>query len=271
MQSTCTVSLVKPTDNPCSLASTPNYKSVSGSNNLLASQASPKFTSASNDQAMPSSTTKHVVVDSSESIDTFGRSDSSNSDTEDETGGVAVTVLGIKERGVSGTPISSSHSINTRWTVLGLELYSIPIVRLVDVFQNSGDEGDLFASKCRDPERIIRSKDIVYEMREQHGIHLLFNKAYRSNEHALNQMARTRGVLLVAVCKDENGMIYSLEFGFANSECIESRTWFLKKLRKLIQYPDHVMLVSDRHNGIFNAIEAIFPDASHGICAYHLA
>ncbi|KAK1551951.1 hypothetical protein Q3G72_007874 [Acer saccharum] len=31
------------------------------------------------------------------------------------------------------------------------------------------------------------------------------------------------------------------------------------------------MLVSDRHNGIFNAIEAIFPDAAHGICVYHLA
>ncbi|KAK3182840.1 hypothetical protein Dsin_030126 [Dipteronia sinensis] len=31
------------------------------------------------------------------------------------------------------------------------------------------------------------------------------------------------------------------------------------------------MLVSDRHNGIFNAVEVIFPDAAHGICAYHLA
>ena len=31
------------------------------------------------------------------------------------------------------------------------------------------------------------------------------------------------------------------------------------------------MLISDRHNGIFNAVETIFPDAAHGICAYHLA
>ncbi|KAK3224394.1 hypothetical protein Dsin_011419 [Dipteronia sinensis] len=66
-------------------------------------------------------------------------------------------------------------------------------------------------------------------------------------------------------------MIYPLAFGFANSECTESWTWFLKKLRKVIQYLDRVMLVSDRHNGIFNAMEAIFPDAAHGICAYHLA
>ncbi|KAK3222040.1 hypothetical protein Dsin_009065 [Dipteronia sinensis] len=27
----------------------------------------------------------------------------------------------------------------------------------------------------------------------------------------------------------------------------------------------------DQHNCIFNAMEAIFPDATHGICAYHLA
>ncbi|KAK1565549.1 hypothetical protein Q3G72_029358 [Acer saccharum] len=31
------------------------------------------------------------------------------------------------------------------------------------------------------------------------------------------------------------------------------------------------MLVSNRHNGIFNAMEAIFPDVAHGICVYHLA
>ncbi|KAK3221337.1 hypothetical protein Dsin_008362 [Dipteronia sinensis] len=200
------------------------------------------------------------------------------------------------------------------------------------------DDGDLLASKFGCPGHRIRPKDIVSDMREQHGIHLSYNKAYRSKEHALNQVfgdpwesfqrlpvyfyvleqsnpgtvtkfrtdsknrfkygcmvigasieefnsvirpvicidathlkARTMGVLLVAVCKDENEMIYPLAFGFANTECTESWTWFLKKLRKLIQYPDRVMLVPDRHNGIFNAMEAIFPDAAHGICAYHLA
>ncbi|KAK2652751.1 hypothetical protein Ddye_012607 [Dipteronia dyeriana] len=83
--------------------------------------------------------------------------------------------------------------------------------------------------------------------------------------------ARTRGVLLVAVCNDGNKMIYPLAFGFANPECTESWTWFLKKLYKLIQYPDCVLLVSDQHNGIFSVMEVIFLDAAHGICAYHLA
>ncbi|KAK3182839.1 hypothetical protein Dsin_030125 [Dipteronia sinensis] len=48
--------------------------------------------------------------------------------------------------------------------------------------------GDLFASKFGDPGRCICPKDIVSEMREQHDIHLLYNKAYRSKEHALNQV-----------------------------------------------------------------------------------
>ncbi|KAK2658305.1 hypothetical protein Ddye_004838 [Dipteronia dyeriana] len=88
---------------------------------------------------------------------------------------------------------------------------------------------------------------------------------------ATHLKAKTRGVLLVAVCKDGNEMIYPLAFGFTNSECTESWTWFLKKLYKLIQYSDRVLLVLDQYNGIFNAMEAIFSDAAHGICAYHLS
>ena len=48
--------------------------------------------------------------------------------------------------------------------------------------------GDLYESKYHDPGHIIRPKDIIYEMREQHGINLSYNKAYRSKEHALNQV-----------------------------------------------------------------------------------
>ncbi|KAK3183210.1 hypothetical protein Dsin_030496 [Dipteronia sinensis] len=106
-----------------------------------------------------------VVVDDNDS--------SESSDTEyesgDDDGGQGAIEDGTEERGVSGTPNSSSPSMNTRWTVSGLELCSIKVVRSVDVFEKPADQ------------------------------------------------------------------------------------------------------VSDRHNGIFNAMEAIFPDAAHGICAYHLA
>ncbi|KAK0604690.1 hypothetical protein LWI29_018281 [Acer saccharum] len=66
-------------------------------------------------------------------------------------------------------------------------------------------------------------------------------------------------------------MIYPLAFGFAHSKCTESWTWFLKQLQNVIQYPERVMFVSDRHAGIFAGMEAIFHDAAHGVCAYHLS
>ncbi|KAK0606025.1 hypothetical protein LWI29_033312 [Acer saccharum] len=66
-------------------------------------------------------------------------------------------------------------------------------------------------------------------------------------------------------------MIYPLAFGFAHSECTESWTWFLKQLRNVIRYPERVMFVSDQHAGIFAGMEAIFHDAAHGVCAYHLS
>ncbi|KAK3226064.1 hypothetical protein Dsin_005926 [Dipteronia sinensis] len=88
---------------------------------------------------------------------------------------------------------------------------------------------------------------------------------------ATHLKAKTKGVLLVAMCKDGNEMIYPLAFGFAHSECTESWTWFLKQLRTVIRYPECVMLVSDRHAGIFSGMDAIFPDAAHGVCAYHLS
>ncbi|KAK3198756.1 hypothetical protein Dsin_022171 [Dipteronia sinensis] len=79
------------------------------------------------------------------------------------------------------------------------------------------------------------------------------------------------GVLLVVVCRDGNEMAYPLAFGFVNSECTESCTWFLKRLREVIMYPERVLIVSDRHAGIFASMEVSFPDSAHRVCAYHLS
>ncbi|KAK0604755.1 hypothetical protein LWI29_019109 [Acer saccharum] len=88
---------------------------------------------------------------------------------------------------------------------------------------------------------------------------------------ATHLKSKTRGVLLVAVCKDGNEMIYPLSFGFANSECSKSWTWFLKQLHDVILHPELVLIVSDRHTGISNGMRAIFPNSAHVVCAYHLA
>ncbi|KAK0586503.1 hypothetical protein LWI29_008120 [Acer saccharum] len=66
-------------------------------------------------------------------------------------------------------------------------------------------------------------------------------------------------------------MIYPLAFGFANSECSKSWTWFLKQLHDVILHPELVLIVSDRHTGISNGMRAIFPNSAHVLCAYHFA
>ncbi|KAK2655861.1 hypothetical protein Ddye_008913 [Dipteronia dyeriana] len=81
---------------------------------------------------------------------------------------------------------------------------------------------------------------------------------------ATHLKAKTRVVLLDAICKDGNEMIYLLSFGFANSQCTKSWTWFLKRLREVILYPKRVIIVSDRHVGICAGMEASFPDVKHG-------
>ncbi|KAK2658496.1 hypothetical protein Ddye_005029 [Dipteronia dyeriana] len=87
---------------------------------------------------------------------------------------------------------------------------------------------------------------------------------------ATHLKSKTRGVLLVAMCKDGNEMIY-LAFGFANFKCSKSWTWFLMQLCEVILYPELLVIVSDRHICISNGMKAIFPDAAHGVCEYHSA
>ncbi|KAK3185121.1 hypothetical protein Dsin_032407 [Dipteronia sinensis] len=198
IQSACTVSPVKPIENPGSPTSTPNYKSVSGSNNPFASHASPDFTLAANDQATPVSTTKHAVVDDNDSFE--------SSDTEDESGdddgGQGATKDGTEEQGGFTAECTQrccgwvlrawKSNKGTYW-----HLKSFVNEHTCDSNDNYNIEfkrvsacviGDLFASKFGDPGLIICPKDIVSEMMEQHGIHLSYNKAYRSKKHALNKV-----------------------------------------------------------------------------------
>ncbi|KAK3222187.1 hypothetical protein Dsin_009212 [Dipteronia sinensis] len=425
----CTPPPFTSTNNLHSPAGTPHYKLVSGSNHPHGYLPSPSTTSPGNNQGTPASTNKHAEVD-----DTY---DSETSDTEDESctegdtskdpngvsevpqcGGLVETGAGEaptdgeEERGgVSGAANSSAPFMTSRWTIPGSGLYSIQPIRSKDLFENQGDQGqlykgqilkdkqtlrgviglyalekgfeykvrrsshtryattcrkkgcewvitagklkngtywhvksfvkehtcddsgnynidfkrvssyvigELFARKFADPGCTLRPKDIISEFRDKHDINLSYNKAYRSKTCALHKAfgdpwesfkmlpsffymleqsnpvtvtkietdsenrfaygfmalgaciegfntvirqiiaidathlkAKTKGVLLVAVCKDGNEMIYPLAFGFAHSECTESWTWFLKQLRIVIRYLERMMLVLDRHAGIF--------------------
>ncbi|XP_057801399.1 uncharacterized protein LOC131016677 [Salvia miltiorrhiza] len=81
---------------------------------------------------------------------------------------------------------------------------------------------------------------------------------------------RNRGVLFVVVTKDGNEQIFPLAIGLGPIENDESWTWFLSNLRRCYNPPKGLMIVSDQHKSIENAIRYVYPNAAHGLCYHHL-
>ncbi|XP_052206855.1 uncharacterized protein LOC127811189 [Diospyros lotus] len=79
-----------------------------------------------------------------------------------------------------------------------------------------------------------------------------------------------KGVIFVATCKDGEGMIYPIAFGFGDGESDRSWIWFLTKLREAIGVREDLVIVSDRHQSIANAMSCVFPSVPHVFCFFHL-
>ncbi|XP_024014236.1 uncharacterized protein LOC112088183 [Eutrema salsugineum] len=79
-----------------------------------------------------------------------------------------------------------------------------------------------------------------------------------------------KGVLLVATAQDGDSRIYPLAFGIVDSENDASWEWFFTKLRSVVSDVPRLVIISDRHRSISNAIENVYPLAHCGICTYHL-
>ncbi|CAA0810598.1 Unknown protein [Striga hermonthica] len=79
-----------------------------------------------------------------------------------------------------------------------------------------------------------------------------------------------KGILFVATTKDGNEQIFPLAFGIGDKECHSAWMWFLQKLRSTFGCPENLVIVSDRHPSIKSAMEAVYPEAVHAICSYHL-
>lgn len=67
-----------------------------------------------------------------------------------------------------------------------------------------------------------------------------------------------RGVLLVASTKDVNEQIVPLAFGIGDKENDSSWIWFLDHVRKSLGTPDNLLIVSDQHWSIKNAVQFVF-------------
>ncbi|KAH6776476.1 hypothetical protein C2S52_014037 [Perilla frutescens var. hirtella] len=81
---------------------------------------------------------------------------------------------------------------------------------------------------------------------------------------------KNKGVLFVAVTKDGNEQILPVAVGLGPIENDECWIWFLAHLHMALGDIDDLLIVSDQHQSIKNAVEAVFPRATHGLCYYHL-
>lgn len=79
-----------------------------------------------------------------------------------------------------------------------------------------------------------------------------------------------KGTMLLAVAMDGNNQIMPLAYGICKSESLENWSLFLLRLRDCIGDSEHLTFISDRAQAIATSIANIFPNASHGICCYHL-
>ncbi|XP_052197184.1 uncharacterized protein LOC127804365 [Diospyros lotus] len=77
-------------------------------------------------------------------------------------------------------------------------------------------------------------------------------------------------MIFVATCKDGEEMIYPIAFGFGDGESDRSWIWFLTKLREAIGVREDLVIVSDRHQSIANAMSRVFPSVPHVFCFFHL-
>ncbi|XP_057811370.1 uncharacterized protein LOC131025588 [Salvia miltiorrhiza] len=81
---------------------------------------------------------------------------------------------------------------------------------------------------------------------------------------------KNNGILFVAVTKDANEQVFPLAFGVGPIENDESWKWFLSNVRQTFGQPDNLLVVSDAHVSIANAVKSELPNATHGLCYYHL-
>ncbi|KAK2641783.1 hypothetical protein Ddye_023546 [Dipteronia dyeriana] len=65
--------------------------------------------------------------------------------------------------------------------------------------------------------------------------------------------------------------VYSIAFGYGDSEKNLSWEWFLDCLKGALSHIDDLVFISDRHASIEAGISKVFPYATHTICSWHFS
>ncbi|PWA90834.1 transposase, MuDR, MULE transposase domain protein [Artemisia annua] len=78
------------------------------------------------------------------------------------------------------------------------------------------------------------------------------------------------GTNMLAIGMDGNNQIVPLATGVSQGETGRSWTWFLTHLKECIGEVPDLAIISDRHLGIQQACQTVYPEAFHGFCCRHL-
>ncbi|KAL3498355.1 hypothetical protein ACH5RR_041087 [Cinchona calisaya] len=80
------------------------------------------------------------------------------------------------------------------------------------------------------------------------------------------------GQLMAAVARDANNQMFPVAMALVESECKDSWRWFLETLTDHIGRPQERgwIFISDRHKGLIDSIEELFPGVEHRYCVRHM-
>ncbi|XP_057809090.1 uncharacterized protein LOC131023562 [Salvia miltiorrhiza] len=139
------------------------------------------------------------------------------------------------------------------------------------------------AQKIHDDCEILKPKAIQLELRREFGIQIKYDVALRARNRAtemvygrhdqsFEMLPKYLYMLRQSnpVTKDGNESLFPLAYGVGPKENDESWTYFMSRIRRVYGQADPLLIVSDQHISIANAIRNELPNETHGLCYYHL-
>ncbi|KAJ1382929.1 MULE transposase domain [Sesbania bispinosa] len=94
---------------------------------------------------------------------------------------------------------------------------------------------------------------------------LIIDTTYKTNKYRLP--------LLEVVGVTSTELTFSVAFAYIEQEKWDNFMWVLEKIRSMVLIPDVSpgVIVTDRDIALMNAMEKVFPVASHLLCKFHIA
>ncbi|XP_057811543.1 uncharacterized protein LOC131025775 [Salvia miltiorrhiza] len=139
------------------------------------------------------------------------------------------------------------------------------------------------AQKIHDDCEILKPKAIQLELRREFVVQIKYDVALRARNRAtemvygrhdqsFEMLPKYLYMLRQSnpVTKDGNESLFPLAYGVGPKENDESWTYFMSRIQRVYGQTNELLIVSDQHISIANAIRNELPNATHGLCYYHL-